>query len=165
MGDLFRKWALVVALSMTPALIAGGSSAAAAGIAFGFDPVAIIAVVSVSSFVYGLIVVQLSKLARRVERIERFLKRFHRPRAIAFCDKYGPWGGLLIGVAFIGSEGILVTLTWMDVSLRKLLAPLAVSSILFAVIYYFIVKLGYAQAHHLDRTLEDFKYFWQDITS
>ena len=131
---------------MTPALILGQSAACAAGIAFGWSPWVLLPVVAVSGFVEGLIVIKLADLSARTPRLRRWLERWHKPSAVEWCRRWGPWGGLTLGVAFVGIEPILVALKWMDVDTKKLVLPLAVSSVLFTGLYYAIVASGWAQA-------------------
>lgn len=140
------QWLTVIALSMTPALIAGQSAACAAGMAFGWSPWRLLPVVATASFVEGLIVIKLAELSVRVPWLRRHLARWHKPSAVAWCQRWGPWGGLMLGVAVVGIEPILIALKWMDVDSKKLVLPLAISSVLFTVLYYVIVAFGWAQA-------------------
>jgi hypothetical protein len=145
------RWLTVIGLAMTPALIAGQSAGIAAGIGFGFSAPAIIVVVSSSSFACGLLLTWLAEKSSHVPWLKRWLMRFHRPSAVAWCEKWGPWGGLLLGAAVVGPEPILIALKWMTLSTRKIIAPLAVSSVLFTLIYYVIVDYGFDQAGELEQ--------------
>lgn len=139
---LLGRWATVVGLSMTPALIAGQSAAFAAGIAFGLDPRVMIPVVAVAGFMEGLIVAWLGGQTRRVGFIERFMERMRRPQAMALATRWGVWGGMILGVAAVGQEPILVALRALGIGTRRLILPLAVSNALYALIYYAVVRLG-----------------------
>jgi hypothetical protein len=103
-------------------------------------------VVATASFVEGLIVIKLAELSVRVPWLRRHLARWHKPSAVAWCQRWGPWGGLMLGVAVVGIEPILIALKWMDVDSKKLVLPLAISSVVFTVLYYVIVAFGWAQA-------------------
>ena len=145
------RWATVIGLSMTPALVAGQSAAFAAGIAFGLDPRVMVPVVAVSGFVEGLVVAWLGGQARRIGFIERFMERMRKPRAMEMAAKWGVWGGMILGVAAFGQEPILVALRALGIGMRRLILPLAVSNALFAVVYYAILRLG------VDKFLETIK--------
>ena len=145
------KWLTVVALSLTPALIAGKSAALAAGIGFELPRVALLIVVSVSSYVGMLGLCWLAEKSARFPRVHRRLTKFHTEKAVTWCERWGPWGGLTIGVAFVGPIPILIALKWMKVRTRRLMLPLAVSSVLFTVIYDFIVRAGFAQTSSLEQ--------------
>jgi hypothetical protein len=140
------KWATVVGLSMTPALIAGQSAAAAAGIAFGFDPVALVIVIAVSGYVEGLALGWIAGQPDKIGRVHRWLAKMRTPRAVRFADRWGPWGGLLLGGVMVGQEPVLVALRALDVKMRRIALPLAVANLIFAVLYYAIVKFGWDQA-------------------
>jgi hypothetical protein len=139
------RWTTVILLTMVPALVAGQSAGLAAGLAYGFAPVTVIAVVALTSFVAGLGWIKLTELGLRVPRLQRALQRLHRPSAVDWCNRWGPWGGLTIGAAVVGPEPILIALKSMTIETRKLLLPLAVSSIGFTLLYYLIVWQGLEQ--------------------
>jgi hypothetical protein len=104
------RWATVVGLSMTPALVAGPMAACAAGIGFGLDPRVMLPVVACAGFVEGVIVAWLAGQSLRIGFVNRFMDRMRGPRALALAEKWGVWGGLIIGVAIVGQEPILVAL-------------------------------------------------------
>ena len=139
---MLGQWATIVGLSATPALILGQSAAAAAGIEWGLNPWILVPVIALSGFVEGLVVAWLGGTSTRVGFIRRWCERMRKPKAVAFAAKWGPWGGMLLGVAAVGQEPILIALRWLGVTPRKLLLPTAVSNIVFAVLYYFVVKAG-----------------------
>jgi len=143
------KWLTVVALSMTPALVAGPSAAILAAIGFGFSPWAYLPVVMVSSFCGGLLVMRLSDWSARIPLLERWLARARKPKAVRWCERWGPWGGLTIGAAAIGPLPILIALKWMGVEDRRIVAPLAVSSALFTLIYQWLVAVGVDQVRSI----------------
>jgi hypothetical protein len=136
------KWLTVIGLSMTPALLLGQSAAAAAGIGFHLDPRILVPVMAVSGFVEGLIVGWLGGTTTRIGFVRRWCERLRKPRAVELANRFGPWGGMILGVAVVGQEPILLALRWLGIDLRRLVLPTAVSNALFAVIYYYVVKLG-----------------------
>lgn len=144
-GLAFGRWATVVGLSMTPALIAGQSLACASAIGFGLDPWKFVPVVAAAGFVEGIIVAWLGGQTRRVGFLERRLEKMRTPKAVAFAEKWGIWGGLTLGVAALGQEPILVALRSLGIEMKRLVLPVAVSNALFAVIYYGVVRLGLDQ--------------------
>lgn len=139
---MLAKWGTVVGLSMTPALVLGQSAAAAAGIAWGLDPLLLVLVMAVSGFVEGVFVAWLGGTTTRIGFVSRWCERMRRPRAVAFANAWGPWGGMTLGVAVLGQEPILLALRWLGLDLRRLLLPIAASNALFATIYYWVVRLG-----------------------
>ena len=142
-------WLTVIGLSMTPALIAGKSAALLAGIACELPTWALLSVVAFSSYLGGLLVVWMAGKSAEIARFRRLLSRLHSERAVSWCQKYGPWGGLTLGVAAVGPLPILIALRWMKVEARAIYLPLAVSAVLFTGIYYAIVAFGYHQASQM----------------
>ena len=142
---MFGRWAVIVGLSMTPALVAGQSAACAAGIAWHLDTWILLPVIAVSSFGEGVLVAFLGGGTAKIGFISRLTERLRTPRALSLVERWGSWGGLLLGVAVVGQEPILVALRWLGVEMRKIWAPLAISNALFTVIYYEIIKLGWDQ--------------------
>ena len=136
------KWAAVVGLSMTPALLLGQTASAAEGISAGFDPRILIPVMAVGGFVEGMIVAWLGGTSERIGAVHRFCVRLRRPKAVSFAQKWGCWGGMFIGVAIFGQEPILLALRFLGVEQKKLVAPTALSNAFFAAASYFIVKVG-----------------------
>src|SRR4051812_43101630 len=107
------QWATVVGLSATPALVLGQSAAAAAGIGFGLDPYLLCAVMALASFAEGLLVAWLANKTTRIKRVERWCTKLRTPKAVRIAQKWGPWGGLMLGVAAVGQEPILIGLRWL----------------------------------------------------
>ncbi len=138
----FWKWATIVGLSMTPALVLGQSAAATAGIGWDFDPKLLVPVMAASGFVEGLIIAWLGGTSTKLKIVQRFCDWLRKPRAVEIAQKWGPWGGLLLGVAFVGQEPILLALRLLGIDLKRLVLPMAISNVLFACIYYGVVKLG-----------------------
>jgi hypothetical protein len=138
----FWKWATVVGLSMTPALVLGQSAAAVAGIGWELEPWILVPVMAVSSFVEGLVIAWLGGTSTKIGMVHRLCERMRTPRAVAFAKKWGRWGGLLLGVAIVGQEPILLALRFLGIDLKKLVVPLAISNAIFALVYYGVVKLG-----------------------
>jgi hypothetical protein len=143
----FWKWATVVGLSMTPALLLGQSAAAAAGIKWQLNPWILVPVIAASSFVEGMVVAWLGGTTTRIGFINRLVERLRKPRAVKYAKAWGAWGGMTLGVAVLGQEPILLALRLLGVDMKKLVLPTAVSNVLFAIIYYWVVKLG---LDHLD---------------
>jgi hypothetical protein len=140
---MFHQWATVIALSMTPALIMGQSGAAAAAIGFGLDPWIAVPVIAMSGFVEGMLVAWLANASTRIGFVNRWCERMRKPKAVAFARKWGPWGGMTLGVAAVGQEPILIALRWLGVDVRKLILPTLISNAVFAVLYYAIVWFGF----------------------
>lgn len=154
-SSMLWQWLTVIALTMVPSLVAGPSAGIIAGIHFGFSPWVLLPVVALASFVEGLLVIGLAELGLRVPWIGRTLSRSRTPRAQRWAEKWGPWGGLTLGVAVVGQEPILVALVWMKVDKRRILLPLALSSICFTAIYFIVVRAGYQQVSLLGSQLRE----------
>ena len=140
---MLGRWAAIILLSMTPALVAGQSFACAAGIAWNIDAWVLLPVVAASSFVEGAIVAFLAGKTGEIRFIAKLADRVRTPRAMSMVERWGAWGGLTLGVAIVGQEPVLVALRWLGVDMKKIWLPLAVSNAIFAVIWYALVKLGY----------------------
>jgi hypothetical protein len=156
------QWLTVIALSMTPALVLGQSAAAAAGIGFGLDPRILVPVMAVSGFVEGLFVAWLGGRTAdlRVGLLQRFIAWMKKPRAVALAERYGPWGGTLLGTGIVGQEPILIALRWIGVDFRRLVLPTAIANALFALTYYYVVKLGILS---VSSTLDPLRALWQTM--
>ena len=139
---MFWKWLSVVALAMTPALVLGQSAAAAAGIAWHLDPRYLVAAIALGGFAEGMLVAWLGGMTTRIGMVHRWCERMRTPKALKMANAWGPWGGLTLGVAAVGQEPILLALRFLGVEVRKLVLPIAASNILFAVIYYAVVRFG-----------------------
>jgi hypothetical protein len=139
---MFWKWLTVIGLSMTPALVLGQSAAAAAGIGFHLDPRILVPVIAFSGFVEGLAVAWLGGETTRLGFVQRWCEWMRKPRAVEIARRFGPWGGMTLGVAIVGQEPVLLALRWLGIDMRRLVLPTAVSNALFAIIYYYVVKLG-----------------------
>lgn len=139
---MFWKWLTVIGLSMTPALLLGQSAAAAAGIGFELDPRILVPVMAAAGFVEGLFVAWLGGKTTRIGLVQRLIVWLRKPRAVELANRFGPWGGMILGVAIVGQEPVLLALRWLGIDLKKLVLPTAVSNAIFAVVYYYVVKLG-----------------------
>ena len=137
------KWLTVIALSMTPALVLGPAAAAAAGIAWHLDPRILVPVVALSGFVEGMVVAWFGGATTRIGFIHRFCERMRKPCAVALASAWGAWGGLTLGAALLGQEPILLALRVLGVDLRRLVLPIAVSNVLFAVTYYAVARVAF----------------------
>lgn len=157
---MFWQWLTVIGLSMTPALLLGQSAAAAAGIGFGLDPWILVPVMAVSGFVEGLFIAWLGGKAAHLQVgfLQRFITWMKRPRAVSLAEKFGPWGGMLLGTGLVGQEPILIALRWIGVDLRRLVLPTAVANAVFAVTYYWVVKLGILS---VKSTLDPLRGLWE----
>jgi hypothetical protein len=145
----FWTWATIVGLSATPNLILGPSIAVGVGIKANYSPWILLPVVATASYLEGLAVAWLAGETTHIGFIGRWLARRRTPRAIAFAEKWGVWGGLTLGCAVVGQEPILVALRWLGVDMRRLWMPLAVSNAVFAVIYYAVVWFGLDKIGHM----------------
>ncbi|RTL48502.1 MAG: hypothetical protein EKK46_15615 [Rhodocyclaceae bacterium] len=143
--NTFLTWASIVGLSATPNLILGPSVAVGVGIAAHYSPWILLPVVAVSGYVEGLIVAWLADETLKIGVINRWIARMRTPRAVAFANRWGIWGGLTAGCAVLGQEPILVALRWLGVGMGRLWVPLAVSNAVFALIYYAVVQFGLDQ--------------------
>jgi hypothetical protein len=154
------QWLTVIGLSMTPALVLGQSAAAAAGIEFGLDTRVLVPVMAVSGFVEGLFVAWLGgKSAHlRIGLLQRLIAWMKKPRAIALAQRFGPWGGMLLGTGLVGQEPVLVALRWLGIDFRRLVLPTAVANAIFAIVYFYAVKLGILS---VKSTVESFRELWR----
>ena len=145
----FWTWASIVGLSMTPNLVLGPSAAVGVGIGAHFSPWVLLPVVAVAGYFEGLVLAWLAGQSTRIGFIDRWVVRLRTPRAVAFANRWGVWGGLTLGCALVGQEPILVALRWLGVDMRRIWLPLAVSNAVFAVLYYAIVWFGLDQVANL----------------
>gem|GEM_PF-943435 len=145
----FWTWLSIVGLSMTPNLVLGPSAAVGVGIAAHYNPWVLLPVVAVAGYFEGLVVAWLAGESTRIGFIDRWVTRLRTPRSVALTDKWGVWGGLTLGCAVVGQEPILVALRWLGVDMRRIWLPLAVSNVVFAVLYYAIVWFGLVQVAKL----------------
>jgi hypothetical protein len=145
----FWTWASIVGLSMTPNLVLGPSAAVGVGVASHFNPWVLLPVVAVAGYVEGLVVAWLGGETTHIGIVGRWVSRMRSPKAVAFADKWGIWGGLSLGCALVGQEPILVALRWLGVEMRRIWLPLAISNAVFALIYYEVVRFGVDQVAHL----------------
>lgn len=141
----FWTWASIVGLSMTPNLILGPSAAIALGIKEHCNPAVLLPVVTVAGYLEGLAVAWLAGESTHIGFMQRWIERMRTPRSVAIADRWGIWGGLTVGCAFVGQEPILVALRWLGVGMRHLWLPLAISNLLFAFIYYVVIQFGFDQ--------------------
>jgi len=154
---MFWRWLTVIGLAMTPNLILGQPAAIAAGLRFEMNRWVVVIVVAIASFVEGLIVMRVAGAGLRLPRLHRWLGRYRTPRALAWCDKWGPWGGLMLGAAVVGTEPIIIALKTMSVEDRRIVAPLAVSSAVYSGIYYAVVVFGVTL---FSRQMNDLEQIW-----
>ncbi len=138
------RWALIIGLSMTPALVAGQSAAFVAGIGWNIDPWALVPVVALASTVEGILVTLIAGRVVNIGFVARFLDRLRTPRALAYAERWGVWGGLFLGVAVVGQEPILIALRGIGVPSRRIWLPLALSNVAFSLVYFAVVKGGWA---------------------
>ena len=145
----FWTWASIVGLSVTPNLVLGPSVAVGVGIKVHYSPWVLVPVVAAASYFEGLVLAWLAGQSTRIGFIGRWVARLRTPRAVAFAKRWGVWGGLTLGCAVVGQEPILVALRWLDIDMRRLWLPLAISNAVFAVLYYAVVWFGLDQIAHL----------------
>jgi hypothetical protein len=139
---MFWKWLTVIGLAMTPALVLGQSAAAGAGIAWHLDPRLLVLAIALGGFTEGMLIAWLGGATTRIGMVNRWCERMRKPRAVAMANRWGPWGGLTLGVAAVGQEPILLALRFLGVDLRRLVLPVAVSNVLFAILYYGVMRFG-----------------------
>lgn len=145
----FWTWASIVGLSMTPNLILGPSVAVGVGFEAHYNPWILLPVVAIANFIEGIIFAWFVGQSTRIGFIERWVKRFRTPKNMAFAERWGVWGGFTLGRAMVGQEPILAGLKLLGVDIRRILLPLAISCVIFAVIYYAIVWFGLSQIANL----------------
>jgi hypothetical protein len=138
------RWLTVIGLAATPALIMGQTAAWGAGLGFGLDPWLLGAVIALAGFAEGLVIVWLAHVALRSENLHRVLRKLHAPRFDAWFAKWGIWVGMLVGTAVGGQEPVIIALVWLEAPPKKLIIPLAVQNALYTLVYYGIVKAGWA---------------------
>ena len=141
----FWIWASIIGLSMTPNLVLGPSIAVGVGIKEHISPWVLLPVVATASYVEGMALAWLAGETTRIGFVNRWVGWLRSPRAVAFANKWGVWGGLTLGCAAVGQEPILVALRFLGVEMRRIWFPLAVSDAVFAVIYYAVVSFGLDQ--------------------
>jgi hypothetical protein len=135
-------WLAIIALSMTPNLILGQSIAAVLGVRWHLPVAPLIAVMAVFGYLEGVGVAYLSERFTRIGFVQRLVVRTRKPRVVAFAQRWGPWGGLTLGLAFAGQEPVLLALRWLGVEMRRLWVPLAVGNVMSALGYYWLVRAG-----------------------
>ena len=142
-------WASIIALSMTPNLLLGSSTALAVGIQAHLPPGQLLPVVALASYLEGLLVAWLAERSTHLAWVQRWIERMRTPRNLGMAERWGVWGGLTLGCALVGQEPILVALRWLGVGMRRLWLPLAVSNILFTGLYYLAAAFGLDQLARL----------------
>jgi hypothetical protein len=145
----FLTWASIVGLSMTPNLILGPSVAVGVGFEAHYSPWVLLPVVASANYCEGLVLAWLAGESTRIGFIGRWVERMRTPKSVAFAQRWGVWGGLTLGRAIVGQEPILVALRWLGVDMRRIWLPLAISSAIFAVLFYAIVWAGLEQVSNL----------------
>lgn len=137
------QWAVIIGLSMTPNLVLGQSIAAVLGLRWGLNPYALIAVMAVFGSLEGVGVAYLSERFTRLRWVARWVERTRKPKVVAFAQKWGPWGGMTLGVALVGQEPVILALRWLGVEMRKLWIPIAAGNLLAALSFYAVVAAGW----------------------
>ena len=105
----------------------------------------LIPVVAIAGFIEGLILVWIVGQAQRFSTIHRWISKLHTPRGMALAKKWGVWGGLSVGCFLVGQEPILLGLRWMNISLRRIWIPLAISNAFFTWLYYVLTSVSIEQ--------------------
>jgi hypothetical protein len=154
------KWLVVAALSATPALLAGQAAGVALGLYWELPLAGILVTAAVSGFLEALAVIRLAQWGETRPRIARWLEHRRTPRALSWAQRFGPWGGLLLGGATVGQEPIIFALIWLRVEPRRLLLPLAFANALYTAVGYYLVKAGWAEFATLAQLWEDLKLLW-----
>jgi len=140
---MLGRWATIIGLSMTPALLAGPSAACAAGIAWHVNVWLLVSIVATASYAEGILVTLLAGRLTNAGFVGHWLERLRTPKAVALAEKWGTWGGLFLGAAVVGQEPILIALRCLGVHSRRIWLPLAFSNLVFSAVYYVIVSEGW----------------------
>jgi membrane protein YqaA with SNARE-associated domain len=138
----FWKWLAIIGMSMTPNLIIGNSIASYFVIRWHFDPWIAVPVMAVAGYVEGGIVGWLGGRSTNIGFVHRWIERMRKPKVLAFADKWGPWGGMTLGLALVGQEPILVALRWLGIEMKRIWLPMAVGNAISAILYYWLIKAG-----------------------
>ena len=130
---------------MTPNLVLGPSAAVGVGIVAHFNPWVLLPVVAVAGYFEGLVVAWLAGSVSSTGGSRGCARRG------AWCWPTSGESGaaFTLGCAVVGQEPILVALRWLGVDMRRIWLPLAVSNVVFAVLYYAIVWFGLDQVAKL----------------
>jgi hypothetical protein len=155
--DLVWKWALVAVLAFIPAILAGPMAGIAVGLHHQLPLAAVLAVVTLVGFGEGLLVVRLSEWAERRPRIAAWLARQRSPRAVRIANRWGRWAGLLLGTSIAGQEPMILALVWLNVPKHRLLWPILATNVVYAGVYYYVVRAGLASWDVLYHQLEELK--------
>jgi hypothetical protein len=145
----FWTWASIIGLSMTPNLILGPSVAVAVGYKAQIAPELLLPVIASASYLEGLIVAWLAGQSTNLPLLQRWIEHLRTPRNVALAERWGIWGGLSLGCAMVGQEPILIALRWLNVGMRRIWLPLAISNGAFTLIYYAVVVAGFDKAAQL----------------
>ncbi len=145
----FWIWLSIVGLSMTPNLVLGPSVAVGVGFKAHISPWVLLPVVATANYCEGLFVCWLASEFTHIGFIGRWVARMRTPKSVAFAQQWGVWGGLSIGRAVVGQEPILVALRWLDIDMRRIWLPLALSSAVFTMLFYVVVSTGLQQMSNL----------------
>jgi hypothetical protein len=145
----FWTWLYIIGLSMTPGLILGPSAAIGVGYEAHYSPWILLPVVAAANYFEGLVFTWLMRKGTQIGFIHRWVERIRTPKAIGFAKNWGVWGGLTIGRAVVGQEPILAGLELLGIDMRRIYFPLAISSIIFTLIYYAVVSFGLDQVTNL----------------
>jgi len=145
----FWTWLSIIGLSMTPGLILGPSVAVGVGYEAHYSAWILVPVVAAANYIEGLVFAWLIGRSTQIGFIHRWVERIRTPKAIGYARRWGVWGGLTIGRAVVGQEPILAGLELLGIDMRRIYFPLAISSIIFTLIYYAIVSFGLDQVANL----------------
>jgi hypothetical protein len=155
--DLVWKWALVAVLAFLPAIVAGPMAGIAVGLHYQLPLPAILVVVTLVGFGEGLLVIRLSEWAEHRPRIAAWLARQRSERAVRIANRWGRWVGLLVGTSVAGQEPMILALTWLNVPKERLFWPILLTNVLYAGVYYYVVRAGLASWDLLYDQLEELK--------
>jgi hypothetical protein len=159
--DLVWKWALVAVLAFIPAILAGPMAGIAVGLHYQLSLPGVLAVVTIVGFLEGLLVVRLAAWSESRPRIAAWLARQRSPRAVRIANRWGRWAGLLLGTSVAGQEPMILALVWLDVPRERLVWPILATNIVYAGVYYYVVRAGLVGWDSLDRSLEELKMLWE----
>ena len=138
-------WLWICLMSMSPNLILGQQMAAFFGIRWGLDVRILLPVMIAFGYLSGFFWIWAGGKSQkfRFGWWQRFIHWLRKPRAIAFAQKWGLWGGMTLGNAMVGQEPIILALRWLDVPAKKIWFPMAIANVISSVLYYYLTKLGY----------------------
>jgi hypothetical protein len=137
------RWLAIAGMSMTPNLAWGQQMAAFFGIRWGVDVRILLPVMIVFGYVSGFFWLWIGGKDPRLAFMRRFIAWMRKPKAVAFAEKWGTWGGMTLGSIMVGQEPIILALRWLGVESKKIWIPMILANVISSVGFYYLTKLGY----------------------